>query len=45
MDLPVHPGKVGGDSSGRGPVWEPATQNEHLDRLLYEKERTFRVEL
>lgn len=39
------PWEGGGDGSGRSPVWKPATQNEHLDRLLYEKKRTFRVEL
>lgn len=36
MELPVHP--------GRGPDWEPAAQKGHLDRLLFEKEKAFRVD-
>lgn len=43
MNLPVCPVKVG-DSSGSDPVCEPAAQNEHLDMLLFEQERKFRVE-
>lgn len=33
----IHHGKEGGDSSGRGPGWEPAAQKGHLDRLLFER--------